>query len=210
MNEYATIFPLFSSPLFVRENIIYDNKKIFSFLESCEWETVEAKNGKSTLNHSILLEEELKDVKNIIEENLKIYLFDFLKISSHHTLKHTSSWAMCHERGHYAQQHMHKNSMYSGVLYVKVPENSGNLLLFDSSDHQPTYCSQTISPDIAEYNLYNSRHFRLPVDETTLVIFPSHMYHRTLVSETDAKRICIAFNYFLGGKYNCPTAEIDL
>ena len=206
----ALIFPLFSTPLFVRHDLEWDNQKAVEYLESIEWQDIKMNNGKSTVNHSLLDEPEMADVRQLIEDNLKVYLFDFLDIAEHHTLRHSASWAMLHERGDFAQQHMHKNSQFSGVLYVQTPENSGDWVMFDAPDTQPTFASQTLSPDVANQNLYNSRCYRAPVTEKTICIFPSHLYHKTPASKTDEKRYCIAFDYFLSGRYGQQAGSLTI
>jgi uncharacterized protein (TIGR02466 family) len=206
----ALIFPLFSTPLFVRHDLEYDTQKVVKYLESIAWKEIEAKNGKSTVNYSLLDEPEMADVRQMIEYNLKVYLFEFLDLAKHHTLRHSASWAMLHERGDYAQQHMHKNSQFSGVLYVQTPPNSGDFLIFDASDHQPTFATQTLSPDVDASNMYNSRCFRAPVNEKTICIFPSHLYHKTSVSKTDEKRYCIAFDYLLTGTYGQQAGSLTI
>jgi uncharacterized protein (TIGR02466 family) len=204
----AVIVPLFSSPVYCRYSLEFNAKKIIYFLEESEWEETEYKNGFNSKNQNILLEDELLDIKNIVEENLRIYIHEFLKISTEHTLKHCCSWAMRHGNGDCAQLHMHKNSMYSGVIYLKVPEDSGNHLIFEINHNQPTYSTITASPNIDEQNIYNSRSFSLFIEDKSIAIFPSHMHHKTLISQSKENRYCIAFNYFLGGRYGGPTSSL--
>ena len=40
-------------------------------------------------------------------------------------------WANINYPGSYNKQHIHPNSQWSGVYYVKVPKNSGSLFLED-------------------------------------------------------------------------------
>ena len=56
-------------------------------------------------------------------------------------------WANINYPGSYNKQHMHPNSQWSGVYYVKVPKNSGSYLL-KIQDQVPILC---YLDDLKEY-----------------------------------------------------------
>jgi uncharacterized protein (TIGR02466 family) len=208
--DTATIFPLFSTPVYVRNDLSYDSKGVISILDNYEWKRTHSGDANLSVNQNILLRPELKNIKLTVEDNLHKFIFNILKVSENHELKHVCSWAICHEKNDFSPGHIHQNSMFSGVIYFKVPPNSGTSLKFINDYNNPTYVSNTFDPSIEEFNIFNSRTFEVNVDEKTIIIFPSHAIHATQVSQSEEKRYCISFNYILTGKYGTDTGFLEI
>ena len=87
--------------------------------------------------------------------------------------------------------HHHPFSLMSVVLYVRVPENSGNIV-FSRQDLLSHYI---IPSEINDNNLAN---YWIKPLQGTLLVFPSYMSHhveQNLSEDEDPTRISIAFNY---------------
>ena len=88
-----------------------------------------------------------------------------------------SGWGVVLQSGGYQKKHTHTDSFLSGVIYLSVPPRSGNkiknagALLFTGTN--PLY----IKPE-----------------KGLVVLFPSYLPHETIPYQSNAKRICIAFN----------------
>ena len=211
MNEdTATLFPLFSVPIYMKNDLNYNHESVVSLLQDYEWKRTEFGDANITVSQDVLLFPELEDIRFIVEDNLSNYIFNILNISKKHQLKHVCSWAICHEKYDFSPPHIHQNSMFSGVIYFKVPPNSGNYLNFLNDYNHSTYVSNTFDPKIEEFNIFNSRTFSITVDEKTILIFPSHAVHATGKSIVDEKRYCISFNYILTGKYGRDTCLLEI
>ena len=87
-------------------------------------------------------------------------------------------------------EHVHPFSKVSGVFYIKVPENSGNLIFISS---QATECYLN-EDHIKEFNKFNSSKFEIRGEENTLYLFPSWFKHRANMNSSKEERISISFN----------------
>jgi tetratricopeptide (TPR) repeat protein len=137
-------------------------------------------------SHEILLGSQNKYIDNV-NKRLKREIFRYMssrpllgQIAQQRGLKNElSGWAVSLTRGGYQKRHIHPEAVVSGVLYVKLLEESrsntlseGNLLF--SSSHG----SRMITPK-----------------EGMVVLFPSYLAHETIPLTHDQERICIAFNF---------------
>lgn len=88
-------------------------------------------------------------------------------------------WVNISSHGHFNSIHHHNHpnqhiDKTSGVLYLKVPPNSGNIIFYDPG------------------NL--SRQTEIPPTEGYLFLFPSSLYHSVSPNQSTEDRISIAFN----------------
>ena len=79
--------------------------------------------------------------------------------------------------------HTHPHSIYSGVMWIKAPENCGNLVMVDPSAHNMFGIVPT------EYEFQ-------PV-EGDIIIFPSHVPHYVKPNNSDEDRISVSFNFII-------------
>ena len=199
------ILPLFSSPIYEAELEISDNENnsILNFVRSINYrkciDSLNLSDGFISEEQNILNLPQLKKLKKLIETELNLFLYDGLSIDKNQKLKHLCSWSVKHKYGDKSHIHMHTNSMFSGVYYLKVPENSGNILTFHSQR------LKMVVPTFAEYTQLNSTIWKLDIYDKKLVLFPSDVYHSVPVSESNEDRYSISFNYFLTGKFGKPT-----
>lgn len=195
-----TIIPLFSTPVLVSK-IDIDDWEINSALEYIKnleylkhYDIDGYENGYLSVDQYLLNNPEISKIKECIEGEIKNYLYGFLKLDKKIGIKHLSSWAVKHKYGDKCHMHKHLNSLFSGVLYLKVPENSGNKLIFENF-----YSNRSLDLNYEEYNYYNSTTWEVEVEEKTIIIFPSETYHKAPISKSNLERYCISFNYFVSG-----------
>jgi hypothetical protein len=92
----------------------------------------------------------------------------------------------------------------SGVIYLKVPKNSGRIAFTransdaDRMDFITTYQYETsdMCPNNPNINVVNW----VEPQENLLVIFPGHLEHyveQNLTTDDDDSRISLSFNYFI-------------
>ena len=89
-------------------------------------------------------------------------------------------WINISSFGCYNTLHCHEDQMFgsrnlSGVLYLKVPKNSGKIIFTDPFD----------------FNKVNKIH----VEEKTILLFPDVLYHMVEPNLNQEDRISIAFNF---------------
>tara|TARA_B100000945_G_scaffold134019_1_gene107006 strand:+ start:180 stop:767 length:588 start_codon:yes stop_codon:yes gene_type:complete len=100
-----------------------------------------------------------------------------------------STWVNINNRGNYNSRHTHSNGInfLSGVYYVTVPKNSGNIVFFD-----PKSMIFSSAPD-GEYYRRSTSEVCEP-KENMLLLFPSWLEHEVEQNNTDEDRISISFN----------------
>ena len=100
-------------------------------------------------------------------------------------------WFNINERYSYNLHHTHPGSIFSTVLYLKVPTDSGNLIL-----SRPDYQQNFFQPDrVTDKTLTN---FVIEPYANLLVAFPSNIPHyveQNLSKDEDHERISVAFNF---------------
>ena len=100
-------------------------------------------------------------------------------------------WYNINGRGCYNTEHAHPHCWFSVVWYLKVPENSGEIVFT-----RPDTLRQSIWVD--NLTEHNQAEFRIMPKENTLITFPSYLRHsveQNLSNDNDADRVSIAFNF---------------
>ena len=121
--------------------------------------------------------------KNFIEAILKILKVTRLKTEGKKVS--ITSWANVNEKGNWNFIHNHTGTDLSGVYYVKVPENSGEIVFFDP---------RKIDTKHSFFQEEQPQAFGIQPEEGNLILFPSYLEHMVTPSESDETRISIAFN----------------
>ena len=105
-------------------------------------------------------------------------------------------WANINPPGGYNRPHIHPNSLFSGVYYVKATINSGQLVCTD-----PRPGIQTCMPNRkkGEPPKYLWRDIHLQPKENRAVIFPSWLWHSVQPNQSNDIRISISFNFVQDG-----------
>ena len=86
-------------------------------------------------------------------------------------------------------RHTHPGSDLSAVLWIKSPENCGEIEFSSPSYYESFNLINSVKP---EFKLSPS--VAITPVEGRVVIFPSHILHRVLVNRSDEDRISIAWN----------------
>jgi uncharacterized protein (TIGR02466 family) len=87
--------------------------------------------------------------------------------------------------------HVHNdNSIFSGVFYLKVPENSGKLAFINTGLNQ----MWTGLNLVENKNKFTSERLQITPSEGAIFIWPSYLPHRTLPNSHDDSRISVSFN----------------
>ena len=199
MNQ-PDLHPLFSTPLYV--NHITDDE--FSIVAQAVINTdcpkLNTYEGNGYMSDDTVWLDNHTDVKNIMEKYLDDYVHKQLAISKRHQLSHCTSWVNLHKPGDIGQSHVHSNSMFSGVLYVKVDRDSGPIR-FQYPSMIPTYMTHQIEVDLDDNNIYNMREAVINPNNKMILLFPSHLSHDIAPNLSTIDRYSMAFNYFLKGTF---------
>ena len=99
-------------------------------------------------------------------------------------------WANINYSGGYNKPHIHPNSLFSGVYYIKAPKNCGRIRLWDPRGVlQHSMTDNRYFNDGHEYNYIN-------VEEGMIIYFPSWLEHDVEPSKSNEDRISVAFNLY--------------
>ena len=105
-------------------------------------------------------------------------------------------WANINPPGGSNQPHVHPNTLFSGVYYIKTPLNCGKLVCND-----PRPGIQTVMPTRIKgtppKHLWRECH--LDVKEGRIIIFPAWLWHAVEPNESNDIRISVSFNFIQHG-----------
>ena len=101
-------------------------------------------------------------------------------------------WANINGPGNYNRPHLHPNSLFSGVYWVKTPKNSGNLMLYD-----PRPGIQMTMPNRKDGKLppeyWREVHYEPKAGRS--IMFPSWLWHEVKPNKSNDTRISVSFNF---------------
>jgi len=102
------------------------------------------------------------------------------------------TWVNINRNNNYNQRHTHldTNCFLSGVYYVKVPENSGNIRFYDPRG--------ALIQGMPEHDYYHNgfAYHYLEPQEDMVIYFPSWLEHDVEPNESNKERVSIAFNVY--------------
>lgn len=131
-------------------------------------------------------------VQFFLRSSFNAYLKDDF-LFSEARLQIQNMWANVNYKYSYNTSHIHPGSDFAFVYYVKVPENSGNLILYHPSPsivHSEFFNSDKQT----KYTPANSMEHLVRPIEGHVYFFPSDLMHSVEQSMSEHKRITIAGN----------------
>ena len=161
-------------------------------------------NASFKSKDSYLMEiEELKSIKDFFYESLNKYTKNISQ--SDQRLVITQCWANKNPPGSKHHEHVHPNSILSGVFYLKQDKTLPPISFSKSIQH-------AMKLDPKKYNNLNSETFLLPCVDGELLLFPSNLKHSVPTNLGKEARISLSFNTFsvdtLGSKDNLTHLDI--
>mgnify|MGYP003127837147 FL=1 len=182
-DELLQIFPI---PLLITK---YENdlSKEINYVDNLSYtEQKQNYNFKST--NSYLLElEELKNLKNFFYESLNKFTKNISQ--SDQRLVITQCWANKNPPGSRHHEHVHPNSILSGVFYLRQDKTLPPIQFAKS-------VQAAMKLDPKKYNNLNSESFILPCTAGELLLFPSDLKHSVPINTGTQSRLSISFNTF--------------
>ena len=107
-------------------------------------------------------------------------------------------WANVNYKGGFNRPHIHPNSLWSGVYYVKTPENCGHLKLEDTRTMSLMSRPKTTG---GEEPKHTWREVNFEPKAGRLIMFPSYVNHCVDPNESDEPRISVSFNFLQKGMF---------
>ena len=197
-----TVFPLFPSTLGISH--ITEDISNLDNIKNLEFKNTYASGSTSYVTDTYQLFSNFEKEKQIVQSYFNRFKDTVLR-AENTEFEMTTSWATKCEKGSYCQYHSHKNSFYSGVLYIDDVEQGGDLEFVDTGV-RPTNIVINRSTDV---NIFNSETFFIQPEKNLLLFFPSYLMHKINTHVQDKPRYSIAFNFMPVGKYGVADSSVD-
>ena len=195
------IYPLFATGVYKNKlNITLTNNELAAIYDLNSSKQI---LGTKLSNDKFILERpELQRLKNILLDEVKEYFNTIMGYEFEIYI--TNSW--CNIAGHTERQtlHNHANSVVSGVFYLDVDQSQPSIPFVNPT---PPFLLNMRSQ---QYNMFNSLEFDIPLEDNTVILFPSQCFHYVKSNPTTNNRVSIAFNTFVKGNIGVETAGGDL
>jgi uncharacterized protein (TIGR02466 family) len=174
-------FNLFYTPIwgYILKNEYYHSFNYIEFIEELESREPSAQKSnfggwqsRDNLHEEGIFQELIKVIEMVASDAVRNY--------TSKTLKVFSMWANVNKHLHYNGSHVHEGEL-SGVFYLKVPPNSGRLIL--------------VNPAVrSEAHTIKEKNYPITPEPLACVLFPSWLSHYVEPNQSDDKRISLSFN----------------
>lgn len=121
------------------------------------------------------------------------------KLEYDFTVKMQTSWTNVHSKGDWCHNHIHTNSMISGVLFLDTPPNTGEFCLKTHNSSGSRLFTSVFTFNYRKSNIYNNETYRVIPRTGQCLFFPSYMKHYVTVNPQDLERWTVSFNFFAQG-----------
>ena len=186
MKEKDELLQIFPIPVLITkyEHSIEDE---FKFIEKLRY--IEQKeNGNFKSDDTYLLKHnELALIKNFIYESLNKFTKNIYQTKQR--LVVTQCWTNKNPPNSKHHEHVHPNSIVSGVMYFQIDQTLPPIQFSKSNQ-------DGVKLDPIKYNVLNSDTFLLPCKPGELILFPSNLRHSVPINTGMPDRISLSFNTF--------------
>ena len=103
------------------------------------------------------------------------------------------AWININPPGAYNVKHNHPSSDLAGVLWIKCPENCGDILFEAPNDFQTYKEIESYNDKFKYENKFNHSYYFPPI-EGRILVFPAHLVHLVKENKSLSDRISVSFN----------------
>ena len=180
------LLQLFPTPLLI---VSYEQPidKELTYLKTISYREQKSNGNYRSDDSYLLRNEEFKDIKNFLKECIDRFTTNVLNTKQRLVI--TQCWANRNPKGSKHHEHVHPNSIVSGVMYFQINEKLPPIAF--SKDRQD---GMKLDPE--KYNHMNSESFMLPCKPGELILFPSSLRHSVPINMSEEDRISVSFNTF--------------
>jgi len=180
------LLQLFPTPLLI---VQYEQPidKELAYLKTISYREQQSNGNYRSDDSYLLRNEEFKNIKNFLGEAVNKFTTGVLQ--SKQRLVITQCWANRNPKGSKHHEHVHPNSIISGVMYFQINEKLPPISF--SKERQ-----DGVKLDPIKYTHINSESFMLPCKPGELILFPSSLKHSVPINQGEEDRISVSFNTF--------------
>ena len=164
-----------------------DYKKVLKFTENIEFKMTEITEKNECfcfISKTQNILEELPFLKNEIYKKVKHYIQNVIKLKI--DFQFTTSWATKTMPNGFSQKHLHSNSFLSGVYYP-IGNKHFKIKFYKKNNFWFIETSEVNNLNATWYN------FNI-IENSLLILFPSHLKHSIEKNLSNETRYSIAFN----------------
>ena len=164
-----------------------DISKEFNFIKNLSYINNGNNGNYKSVNTFVLQSEELKEINKFIIKSLDIFAKKVLL--SNDKLIPTISWTNKNPKGSKHHEHVHPNSIVSGVFYFSI--NKSTPIQFHKNDFGGLKLGSE------SFNTFNRNMYAVNMASSELVLFPSTTKHSVPTNTFDDVRYSLSFNTFV-------------
>lgn len=197
MNK-VSVFPLFSAPVYVNNVGDFERPDMTRLEFTSKIPTGGHHTFQTSADKNVLDRPEFATIRGIVMREVDSYTREVLRVNKHIEFYITNSWINVYRPGDQCVPHTHNNSLISGVLYLQVTEESGDLIFYrDILSLLPF--PPALDLDFDSSNIYNCKHFGHRPKTNDVCLFPSVVMHSAEQNRSQEDRWCLPFNVFVRG-----------
>lgn len=164
------------------------NKKLLQYINKDKSKNIVRSNINGWHSQSNL---HLKKEFNIITNELfkmqnEIYNLENYSSKTRPTIE--EMWVNINYQNCYNQSHIHSHCLWSGVYYIKCPENCGDIKFSDPA------MQRIFSTPLYENNIDQSKLTHKAI-EGRLIMFPGWLSHEVEINKSKSPRVSLSFNF---------------
>ena len=186
----------FFPTLIFAEDVQLDNQQLANDIVA--WSKQDKGVQKTNVNgwHSETNMHTMEPFKNLVDELYKMQHKIFKEEWLDKEPKLGNMWANINYPGGYNRPHIHPNSLYSGVYYVKTNPNCGKIVFND-----PRPGIQTTMPlrKKGQPPRHLWREVHLDAKQGRIIMFPAWLWHCVEPNKSNDIRISVSFNFIQDG-----------
>ncbi len=180
------LLQLFPTPLLI---LPYEESidKELAYLKTISYREQKSNGNYRSDDSYLLRSEEFKNIKTFLSESVDKFTKNVF--NSKQRLVITQCWANRNPKGSKHHEHVHPNSIISGVMYFQINEKSPPIQFSKSTQ-------DGMKLDPIKFTHINSESFMLPCKAGELILFPSSLKHSVPINQGEEDRISVSFNTF--------------
>mgnify|MGYP003112140952 CR=1 FL=1 len=183
---------LFITPVFTAqlENDYDIEQKLYDLKSTDTKNNTKSNIGGWHSHEDLYQEKEFKQITGDILVHAK-ECFAALNVEDKYHPEMTGFWGMINPPGARNLVHTHPFNFLSGVYYVKVPKNSGNIVFIDPRAQSEVLDAPKKTEDLP---IHLSHSVQLEPKDNDLIFFPSWLQHEVQTNNSNQDRIILSFN----------------
>tara|TARA_R110002012_G_scaffold161126_2_gene323305 strand:- start:721 stop:1329 length:609 start_codon:yes stop_codon:yes gene_type:complete len=193
--ENKKVIGLFGIPLFEKDFFFKEKDKFIKFGKNLTGRQVSNVGGFQSVDFVKSNEEVYASFINQVNKDVGEAVSMFL--SCKFKLFPRAAWFNVNGKNHHNATHVHPNTDFTATVYLKVPLNSGDLIIDNPDPIKDNSNFYNASPDLTWDSLYARTRYQHKPREDSIVILPGYIPHLVSQNTTNKERISVSMNFLV-------------